>query len=94
MKTEEEVISELQSQGYDKVYVWNAEPDEIDDEHSHDFDTKLYILDGQIRLKVLIDDVITDLKLNSENELLVTRGQIHSAVAGSEGCRYVVAEKH
>ena len=92
--TEEEVIKKLESEGYDKVWPYDAEPNEIDDEHDHDFDTKLHILSGEIRIKKLSGGVITDFLLKKGDEIEILRNQAHSAKVGAGGCRYVVAERH
>jgi hypothetical protein len=94
MKTEEEIIKDLEAQGYNPVYVWNAEPNEDDPEHGHEFDTKLHILSGGIRIKVLNGDRIDDYQLAAGSELEIARNQRHSAVVGPDGCKYVVAERH
>ena len=65
-----------------------------DEEHSHPFDTKLVIISGKIRIKKLEGDVITDYFFKEGDLVEIPRGQLHSAVASSEGCKYVVAEKH
>ena len=91
---EEEIIKSLESDGYDKVLVYQAEPDEVDEEHSHSFDTRLKILEGSIRIKVLDGKSIHDFSLNKGGDIEILKNQIHSAVVGVEGCRYIVAEKN
>lgn len=86
-----ETIHSLQSQGYDPVYVWDGKPNEVDEEHSHEFETKLHVLEGEIHLKITGDK---DYTLKSGDELDIPKGQIHSAITGPEGCKYIVAEKH
>ncbi|HUO50106.1 MAG TPA: hypothetical protein VMU25_00830 [Candidatus Paceibacterota bacterium] len=92
--TEEEIIKKFGSEGYDKVWLYNAEPNEVDDEHNHDFDTKLHILSGEIRIKRLSGGAIMDFHLRKGEEIEIPRGQFHSAKVGAHGCRYIVAEKH
>jgi 8-oxo-dGTP diphosphatase len=94
VSTEEKLKEDLLSQKYDKVYVWNAEPGEMDEEHSHPFDTKLVIISGKIRIKELEGDVITDYLFKEGDSVEISKGQLHSAEVGAEGCKYVVAEKH
>jgi quercetin dioxygenase-like cupin family protein len=93
-ETEEAVIERMKSEGYDNVYAYTAEPGEVDEEHHHDFDTKLYVMSGKIRIKILVGGALTDFALKEGDEKEIPRGQKHSAVVGTEGCRYVVAERH
>ena len=91
---EQEIIEKLQSEGYDKVYIHNAEPGEIDDEHSHDFDTKLVILKGEIQIKSTTGNFFSNMSYKTGSDTIIPRGKPHAAKVGPEGCRYVVAEKH
>lgn len=92
--TEKELIENLEQAGYSKVWPYAAEPNEIDEEHIHDFDTKLHILSGEIRVKKLTDGAIIDFLLKEGDELEIPRKERHSAKVGANGCRYIVAEKY
>lgn len=92
--TEEEIIKDLKNRGYDKVWVYEAEPDEIDEEHTHEFDTKLHILSGEIKIKKIVDGVINDFLLRPGAEIEIPRNEIHYAKVGDKGCKYIVAEKY
>lgn len=91
---EQEIIDRLKAEGYDNVYAYDAEPEEVDEEHQHDFDTKLHVLSGKIRIKMVVGGALTDFSLKVGDEKEIPRGQIHSAKVGPEGCRYIVAERH
>jgi tellurite resistance-related uncharacterized protein len=91
---EEEITAQLISEGYDPVWVYEAEPSEIDEEHDHDFDTKLVILKGDIQIITVMNGVITNMKYTQGQSVEILRKVKHSAKVGSDGCRYVVAEKH
>jgi quercetin dioxygenase-like cupin family protein len=91
--TEEEIIKKLEAEGYDKVWSYDAEPDEVDEEHDHDFDTKLHILSGEIRIKRLSGGSIMDFLIKEGDEIEIPRKQLHSAKVGADGCRYIVAER-
>jgi len=91
---EEKIIKKLKLEGYNNVYVYEAEPNEVDEEHTHDFDTKLHVLLGQIRIKTLEGGTIVDFALKSGDEKVIPRNSTHSAIVSSEGCKYIVAEKH
>jgi len=87
---EQKEIELLQSTGFNPVYVWQAEPDEDDSDHAHDFDTKLIVLEGNISIG--INDKIIILKPGDSVE--IPRNKTHSGKAGSAGCKYIVAERH
>lgn len=89
--TEEEIITRLQKEGYDNVWVYEAPALEVDEEHSHDFDTKLYILSGEIRITL---DGAVETVCTEGSEIEIPREKLHSAVVGAQGCKYVVAERH
>lgn len=91
---EEEIIKRFEAEGYDKVWIYDAKPEEVDEEHDHNFDTKLHILSGKIKLKKSSGKVTTDFFLTEGDEIEVPRHHIHSAKVGMEGCRYVVAERY
>jgi hypothetical protein len=91
---EQKVIKKLESEGYDKVWIYEAEPDEVDEEHTHNYSTKLHILSGYIRIKTLAGGALTDFRLDPGQEMEIPQGQRHSAKVSSDGCRYIVAEKH
>lgn len=87
---ESEHIEQLKSKRFDPVYVWNAEPNEEDLEHTHRFDTKLVILDGEITIGM--DGGSSILKAGDVIE--IPKDKLHSGLAGPTGCKYIVAEKH
>ena len=85
-----EKIKNLEDKGYSPVYIWDAEPNEEDPDHSHNFDTCLVVLDGEIEIKFGSESNI----LKSGDEINIPRGKIHYGKAGKNGCKYIVAEKH
>jgi hypothetical protein len=91
---EQKVIERLESEGYDKVWIYDAPAGEIDEEHQHSYDTKLHILTGEIRIKFLNGGAVTDFRFKSGDEKEIPRNKIHSAKVGLGGCRYIVAERH
>jgi quercetin dioxygenase-like cupin family protein len=94
MSNEHELIKQFEAEGYNPVYVWSAEPNEEDPDHDHDFDTKLHVLSGSIQIKILDGSRIGEYDLVAGTSFEIPRKQKHSGLAGTEGCRYVVAEKH
>lgn len=91
---EKEIIGQLESEGYDKAYVWDAEPGEIDGKHEHNFDTKLIILKGEIQIKSAEGNFFSNMSYKTGSEVIIPRNKIHEAKVGPEGCRYIVGEKH
>ena len=91
---EQEAIKKLEIEGYGKIWTYEAEPDEIDEEHSHNYDTKLYILGGFINITKSVNGVVVNYQYQAGDEVEIPRLQPHSAKVGSEGCRYIVAEKN
>ncbi|MEO6536203.1 MAG: hypothetical protein ABIT47_00790 [Candidatus Paceibacterota bacterium] len=91
---EQKIIDDLTSQGYDKVWPYEAEPGEVDEEHEHDFDTHLVVLRGQISITSLIDGVVTNMSHSTGSNIFIARNTPHAAKVSAEGCRYIVAEKH
>ena len=86
---EKQLILKLKSEGFDKVYVWDGEPNEEDTNHSHLFDTKIVILKGDIEIETNGKKSV----LKSGDEMEIPRNKIHAAIVGLSGCRYIVAER-
>lgn len=91
---EQEIIENLKLEGYQNAYAYDAESGEIDEEHEHDFDTRIVVLEGQIQITSLIDGVVVNQSHQKGSEFTIERNTPHSAKVGSEGCRYIVSEKH
>lgn len=91
---EQKEIERLEAEGYDKVWVYEARPGEVDEEHRHEYDTKLVILKGAIGIASELGGVITHMRYKTGNEVIIPRNTLHSAKAAAEGCRYIIAEKH
>ncbi len=90
MKSAEDIIKELKKEGYDPVYVWNAEPHEEDPDHTHTFDTHLFVMSGEIKITTDTEEII----LKQGSSFGIPREKIHSGKVGAKGCSYIVAEKH
>lgn len=69
----EERVATLKREGYDKVYVWNAESNEKDPDHEHAFDTHLEVLDGEIEISVGATKTI----MKTGNVLDIPRNTVH-----------------
>lgn len=82
-------VHELTRAGYNKVYIWDAVPNEEDSDHTHLFDVHLEVLSGEIEIRV--NDVSSILQ--SGNSIDIPRNTKHYGKAGVHGCSYIVAEK-
>lgn len=90
MESNDARINDLRAKGYDPVYIWKADPGEVDPPHQHAFTTYLAILEGELSVEMQGKQI----NLSSGDELEVSRGTVHAAMAGVRGCQYIVAEKH
>lgn len=88
--TEQEQVEALLKEGYDRVYIWKEGPHETDEDHSHEFDTHLLILEGELTVTTTLGSVVA----RKGDVIDIVRHKMHRAVTGDEGCTYVVAEKH
>ncbi len=86
----QDYINHLKAEGYDPVFVWDAEPNEDDPDHAHDFMSKLVILTGSITIGI----AGAETTLTEGQSIIIPRGIIHSGLVGVEGCKYIVGEKH
>jgi len=89
MGSEKQKIEELKKQGYKEVTVWDTVTDYGQRDHSHPFDTYIFILDGEIEIS--IGGKISILK--SDDEARIPKDILHHAKLGPNGCRYITAEK-
>lgn len=86
---DQELIEQLKSEGYDSVFVWNGHPGESDPDHTHPFETRLIVREGE--LTIGMDGVNTVLKKG--DVIIIPKEKLHSGLAGQTGCKYIVAEK-
>jgi quercetin dioxygenase-like cupin family protein len=90
VRNNEQKIDKLKRKGYEPVYVWNAESNEEDPDHTHPFDTHLVVLDGEIEIGMDGKSMI----LKPGDEIDIPREKAHYGKVGAVGCRYIVGEKH
>ena len=83
-------IKELKNKGYDRIYIWDAEPNEEDLDHKHTYDTHLIVLEGNIEIRKDSKSMV----LKPGDEMDIPREKIHYGKAGVKGCKYIVAERH
>ncbi len=90
MKTEKELTNQLKSEGYHKVYSWEDGPNEEDPTHTHDFDTKLIILNGELEIEMKGQKIL----LKQGESIEIPREEVHAAITSPNGCKYLVGERH
>lgn len=87
-------LQRLKNEGYDPVWVYEAQPGEVDETHDHDYETKLVILKGSIGIRLFKGGGTEDVSGVVGSEVIIPRNELHSAEVAAEGCRYIVGEKH
>lgn len=85
---EQDILNSLKKEGYKEVYIWKDAPNFAYDKHCHEYETKLVIVEGGIELDV--DE--KKINLSPGKDFIIPAWKYHSAVVGSEGCRYAVGE--
>lgn len=83
------IIERLHAEGYEKAYEWESAFGEVDPPHTHPFETKIVLLQGELHLTF---DGQTHV-LKPGDEIVVPKEMSHSAESGESGCTYVVGEK-
>ena len=81
-------ISQLKSEGYQKVYTWDAKPNESDSNHTHPHDTALIVLEGEIAITIGGKSHL----LKPGDRFNIPKETLHSGFCGPDGCKYVVGE--
>ena len=87
---EESLIEKFETEGYEEVYVYIADVGEEEPDHDHPFDVHLYILEGEILVRIGEDDNV----LMKNMEIDIPRGTIHYGKAGTNGCAYIFAARY
>ena len=88
--TVEEVKRRLTAAGYVNVYDWYDSPEFENYEHTHGCDVMVCVVQGSMDLKLPDRHVL----LAPGNAELIPMGIAHATVAGTDGCQYVLGEKH
>ena len=86
----EETKQRLQEEGYGPIEIFDAEPHEEDSDHSHDFDTYILMLAGEMFVR--LDG--KEKTLQEGDSIFIPKGAIHYSKVGSEGCKMLHAERH
>lgn len=78
----------LEAEGY-SVLSWTDRPGATYEPHSHDHDESLWLIRGEMTFRIAGDTYC----LGAGDRLMLPRGTVHSAVAGSEGAAYLVGDR-
>ena len=89
MKSEQNIIAQLQSEGFSNVEAYDELPGDGEEAHEHEFDVKFVMVSGDIEMTV----AGVKRTLFPGDEIFVSRNTIHSSKAGEKGCRYVAGER-
>ncbi|HEY3175358.1 MAG TPA: cupin domain-containing protein [Candidatus Polarisedimenticolia bacterium] len=84
-KLEESLLED----GFDP-FAWVDEPGKRYDLHTHAHDESIWVIQGTMRFSVGAQ--VFD--LGPGDRLMLPRGSQHEAQAGSEGCEYLVGQRH
>ena len=79
---------QLEEEGF-SVFRWRDEAGVSYDPHSHAHDQSLWVIDGEL----VFGAGGRDLRLQSGDRLLLPRGTIHTAYAGTTGATYLIGER-
>lgn len=81
---------QLHSEGFLRTYVWQDGPDAFYPDHTHPCEMAHIILGGE--MTVTRNGMTQTYFTGDRCDVLV--GEVHSAVMGSRGCRYMIGEKY
>jgi quercetin dioxygenase-like cupin family protein len=85
---EEELRRRLEDEGF-SVWAWTDPPGADYVAHSHDHDESLWVVSGAITFGV--DGA--RYRLEAGDRLMLPRGTVHTAEAGSSGATYLIGER-
>ncbi len=78
----------LLEDGFDP-FAWVDEPGKKYDSHTHEHDESIWIVRGSMEFDVGSQRY----QLGPGDRLILPRGHKHAAVAGPEGCEYLIGQK-
>jgi quercetin dioxygenase-like cupin family protein len=88
MELSERCIETLEKEGFISVYEWQDKPGTIYPEHSHIDKVTMFVTEGSVDFTI----AGTTHTLRSGDRFDVPPSVPHSAVAGPQGCQYVIGE--
>jgi len=87
-KTEFETA--LREQGYQEVADRRMEPNKTNPEHSHEFDARLLILEGELRITF----EGAERTYRAGDTFAMSAGCLHTEHCGPEGVRYLAGRRY
>ncbi len=90
MELSERFIQKLESEGFDSVYEWQDAPDTVHTEHSHEYDTAIYVTDGEITFALQGKTKV----VAAGQRIDIPAGVPYTATVGAAGAIYIVGEKN
>lgn len=88
--TEEESVKKLKEEGFINMYIWHDDPGVVYPDHAHPFVAAHVILNGE--MTIACEGKFIKVKKGERYD--VPKNTVHSAKVGTEGCTYIVGEKH
>lgn len=86
---EKELERSLEAEGFSSIFIHRDRPDARYPDHTHRGTTAHIVLEGEITVTTR-DGAVT---YGPGDRFDVPAGEVHSAKAGPEGCRYMIGEK-
>lgn len=90
MKELEKIKEKLEEDGYTPIETYAAQPGEEDPDHSHDFDTYILMIEGEMLVRMEGEEKI----LNAQDDVFIPKGVTHYSKVGDTGCTFLHAERH
>ena len=82
--------ADAQHQGYQEMIDRRMGADEINPEHSHEFDARLLVLEGEITITCGGQERL----YRAGDVYAITSGRLHTERSGNEGVRYLAARRY
>lgn len=79
---------EIKKEGFKEIYEWEDKPNTTYSTHSHDYKTKLIIINGSIRIRINSENR----ELKAGDYIYIKANETHEAIVGNDGCKYLVGE--
>jgi quercetin dioxygenase-like cupin family protein len=86
--TEGMLRERLSADGFE-AWAWRDAPGATYEAHSHDHDESLWVVEGEITFRA----GGAEYRLGPGDRLLLPRGTVHTARAGSGGAHYLIGER-
>jgi quercetin dioxygenase-like cupin family protein len=85
-----EFETEVRAQGYDEIVDRRMDPNATNPEHSHEFDARLLVLEGEMT----ITSEGRERTYGAGDTFAMTAGCRHTERSGAEGTRYLAGRRY